>query len=303
VSSHKSLDVVNLASDMKTSESLPSMPLLGLKAEPEDPSSSMNHSDSTGKTCQSPGDQLYSQMTDGNTPSLKTFGDNSFLQRRPSSSTLLSGSDDLFAGLSHGELSNELSSGTPSESVASSQRDGWLVDNEPVDPIASKLSGSSASHPTALSPDQGVCKLCSKLLKERSAWSGHELAVVAVLFCGHAYHANCLDSITAETDRYDPPCPVCTHGELFTTKLFGKLESRVKNNKTLKIMSNSDLDQSSKHQKKSIRPRMGTSSSMKESFSKPFLKRHFSTGSRPPKSDLESKPTRKKGFWPRHWRE
>jgi hypothetical protein len=291
------------ASEIKTSESCLLMPLLGSNAEAEDPSSSINHSDSTGKACQSPEDQLYRQTMDGNTPSLKTFSENSSAERRPSISTLSSGIDDLFAGLSHGESSIELSSHTPSESVVSSQRDGWLVDNELVGSIASKLSVSSASHPTALSPDQGVCKLCLKLLKEQSSWNGHELAVVAVLFCGHAYHANCLDSITAETERYDPPCPVCTHGESGTVKLFGKVESKVKN-KSLKIMSNSDLDRSSKHQNKSMPgPRLGTSYSMKESFSKPFLRRHFSIGSRTSRSVLESETTREKGFWSRHWRE
>ncbi|TVU22541.1 hypothetical protein EJB05_32248 [Eragrostis curvula] len=225
--SYKTPDVVAAASEMKTPESLPSTPSQGPKPEPADPSSSMNHSNSTVKSCPSPGNQPHRQIRDGNVPPLKNFIENSPAER-PSSSTLSSGSHDLFAALSHGESSNGLSTRTPSESVVTSQR-GWLFGNEPVDSIASKLSGSNASHPT-FSPDQGVCKLCSRLLKERSFWNGHELAVVAVLFCGHAYHGNCLDSITEESEKYDPPCPVCTHGESCTAKLFGKLELKIKNN-------------------------------------------------------------------------
>ncbi|KAK3159956.1 hypothetical protein QOZ80_1BG0053320 [Eleusine coracana subsp. coracana] len=299
--SHISLDAVTIASEMKTPESFPSTPPQESKAEPEEPSSSVNHSNLTGKACQTPEHQPYSQITHANALSLENFIENSSAERRPSSSTLSSDSNDLFAALSHCESSNGLSTRTPSESVVTSQRDGWSVDNEPADSVASKLSGSNTSHPT-FSPDQGVCKLCSRLLKERSSWNGHELAVVAVLFCGHAYHANCLDSITAESEKYDPPCPVCTYGESCARELFGKLDSKIKN-KTSKNIATSDLAQSSKNQKKSKGPRLGISSSMKESFSQPFLRRHFSTGSRPPRSVLGSEPTRKKGFWSRRWRE
>ncbi|XP_062207676.1 uncharacterized protein LOC133909315 [Phragmites australis] len=300
--SHKSLDMVTVASDMKTSKSPPSAPSLVSKAKPADPSSSMSHSihmdpNSIRKACWSPGHQLDRQISDGNIPSLKTLSENSSAEIIPSSSMLSACSNDMFSGLSYDESSDGWSTRTPSELVATSQ-------NERVGSIAaSKLPRSNASDPTALSPNQEVCKLCSRLLKERSSWNGHELAVVAVLFCGHAYHANCLDSITAESEKYDPPCPVCTHGETCTAKLFGKLESKIKN-KTSKNMAGSDLDRSSKHQKKSMRePRLGTSSSIKDSFSRPFLRRHFSTGSRPPRSVFGGETTRKKGFWSRHWRE
>ncbi|KAK3163527.1 hypothetical protein QOZ80_1AG0004840 [Eleusine coracana subsp. coracana] len=299
--SHISLDAVTIASEIKTPESFPSTPPQESKAEPEEPSSSVNHSNLTGKACQTPGHQPYSQITHANALSLETFIENSSAERRPSSSMLSSDSNDLFAALSHCESSNGLSTRTPSELVVTSQRDGWSVDNESADSVASKLSGSNTSHPT-FSPDQGVCKLCSRLLKERSSWNGHELVIVAVLFCGHAYHANCLDSITAESEKYDPPCPVCTYGESCARDLFGKLDSKIKN-KTSKNIATNDLAQSSKNQKKSKGPRLGISSSMKESFSQPFLRRHFSTGSRPPRSVLGSEPTRKKVFWSRRWRE
>ncbi|CAO2193060.1 unnamed protein product [Urochloa humidicola] len=306
----KSPGIVTVASNTKTSKS-PSTPALVLKEDSEHPSSSMSNSirmdpNSTRKALQSPDRQLYRQISDGNIPSIKPVSENRSAERRLSSSMLPTCNNDMFAAQSQGETSDGWSARTPSELVAISQGDRWSVDNELFGSIASKgsrYSRSNASHPTALSPDQEVCKLCSRLLKERSSWNGHELAVVAVLFCGHAYHANCLDSITAESEKYDPPCPVCTHGETNTAKLFGKTELKVRN-KTSKNMADNDLDQSSKNQKKIKRePRLVTSSSVKVTFSRPFLRRHFSTGSRPPPPVLGSESTRKKGFWSRNWRE
>ncbi|GFZ14445.1 RING/U-box superfamily protein [Actinidia rufa] len=68
--------------------------------------------------------------------------------------------------------------------------------------------------------------------------STNELVVVAILICGHVYHAECLESMTPEINKYDPACPVCTFGG-----------SRYKG-KGLKLIS---------------------SSSMKSSLGKPFL--------------------------------
>ncbi|RLM93368.1 hypothetical protein C2845_PM08G09150 [Panicum miliaceum] len=302
----KSPSIVTVASDAKTLKSHPSTTTPVLQEDSEGPSSC--HSirmdpNSTRKALQSSGGQLYTQISVGSNPSLKPLGENSSAERRLSNSMLSACSNDMFTGQSQGETSDGWSTRTPSELVAISQGDRWSVDNELFGFITSKGSFSNASHPTALSPDQEVCRLCSRLLKERSSWNGHELAVVAVLFCGHAYHANCLDSITAESEKYDPPCPVCTHGETITAKLFGKTELKVKN-KASKNMADNDLDRSSKHQKKVKRePRLVTSSSMKDTFSRPFLRRQFSTGSRPPTPVLGSEPTRKKGFWSRNWRE
>lgn len=36
-----------------------------------------------------------------------------------------------------------------------------------------------------------------------------EPSVVAVLVCGHLYHARCLEDKTSEEESFDPPCPVC----------------------------------------------------------------------------------------------
>ncbi|KAK1664159.1 hypothetical protein QYE76_052318 [Lolium multiflorum] len=303
----KSLDMVTVASDIKTSKSLPSTPPIVSRADPSSSRCHSLHVDSFSmrKARRSPGHQLCRQISDTKIPSLKSFNESSYVEERPSSSMLSACSNDTFAGGSqHGGSSDGWSTRTFSDLVASSQRDRWSVDSELLGSITSKTARSNDSHATAPSLDQGICKLCLKLLKERSTWSAHELGVVAVLFCGHAYHANCLDSITVESEKFDPPCPVCTHGEKGTAKLFGKLDSKIKSRKSKNLMPDTDIDRSSKHQKKSMRePRLGISSSMKDSFRRPFLRRHFSIGSRPPRSMLGSEPTGKKGFWARHWRE
>lgn len=68
----------------------------------------------------------------------------------------------------------------------------------------------------AASPDPGkmVCEICEKLLRRKpfllgSTLSSTEVSVVAVLGCGHAYHADCLEQKTSFEDRRDPHCPLC----------------------------------------------------------------------------------------------
>ncbi|KQK03727.1 uncharacterized protein LOC100836754 isoform X2 [Brachypodium distachyon] len=302
----KSLDMVSVASDTKTSMSVPSTPPIVSRA---DPSSSTGHSlpmdpDSMRKARRSPGYQLYRQVSDSKIPSLRSLNESSSPEGRPSSSMLSVCSNDLSAAGSHGESSDGWSMRTFSEMVASSRRERWSVDSELLGSASSKMTRSSASNPTTLPPDQEVCKLCLKLLKERTAWNAQDLGVVAVLLCGHVYHAKCLDRVTAEAEKYDPPCPVCTHGEQHTVKLFGKLESKIKNKMPQNVIVDGDQEGSSKLLQKSRRePKLGASSSMKGPFSRPFLKRHFSIGSRPPRLVSESESTGKKGFWARHWRE
>jgi len=302
----KSLDIVSVASDTKTSTPVPSTTS---SVSRTDPSSSRGHSlavdpDSMRKARRSPGYQLYRQVSDSKIPSLRSLNESSSPEGRPSSSMLSVCSNDLSAAGSHGESSDGWSMRTFSEMVASSQRDRRSVDSELLGSVSSKMTRSSASNPTTVSRDQEVCKLCLKLLKERSAWNAQDLDVVAVLLCGHVYHADCLDSLTVEAEKYDPPCPVCVHGEQCTVKLFGKLESKIKNKIPSNVTADRDLDGNSKRQKKSGKePRLGTSSSMKGSFTRPFLRRHFSVGSRPPRLVSESESTRKKGFWARHWME
>uniref|UniRef100_A0A0E0JGN2 RING-type domain-containing protein n=1 Tax=Oryza punctata TaxID=4537 RepID=A0A0E0JGN2_ORYPU len=307
-SSLRSPSAVIVASGIKMSESLPSTPP---QLPSADPSSSRSRSlnvdaNSMRKAHRSPGHQLCRQILDSKVHSFKSFNESYSAEGRPSSSMPSAYSKDLIAGGSQGESSQRWSTCRFSESMASSQRERWSVDSDLFGHVTTNRTRSNASHSTSLAPGQEVCKLCSKQLKERSTWNAHELAIIAVLFCGHSYHANCLDSITAESEKYDPPCPVCTHGEKHFTNLYGKQDLKTKNKVSKSVITDTDIDRSSKHRHKSSsmkEPRLDTSSSMKDSFSRPFLKRHFSIGSRPPRSVLRSGSTGRKGFWKRQWRE
>ncbi|XP_061350870.1 uncharacterized protein LOC133295949 [Gastrolobium bilobum] len=68
----------------------------------------------------------------------------------------------------------------------------------------------------SVSPDvvNMVCGICEKPLRRKlnflgSSLSCCELSVVAVLVCGHVYHADCLEQRTSLEELRDPPCPMC----------------------------------------------------------------------------------------------
>ncbi|KAJ4849947.1 hypothetical protein Tsubulata_004837 [Turnera subulata] len=59
-----------------------------------------------------------------------------------------------------------------------------------------------------------VCGICQKLLRRKPYFLGEtlsagEFSVVAVLVCGHIFHADCLEQRTSLEDIRDPPCPLC----------------------------------------------------------------------------------------------
>ncbi|CAH8313420.1 unnamed protein product [Eruca vesicaria subsp. sativa] len=95
-------------------------------------------------------------------------------------------------------------------------------DSEHLGSSRRKLSNSSSRF--SLSPsvvvDQQTCGVCSKLLTERSSFvATFELSIAAFLACGHVYHAECLETMTTEIDKYDPTCPICTIGEKRVAKV------------------------------------------------------------------------------------
>jgi len=266
---------------------------------------------SSRKARRSPGYQLSRQVSDSRIPSLKSLNESGNCSPDSRQSFVLSVcSNDLSAGGSHGGSSDGWSMRAFTELVAaSSQRERWSLDSENLSALNSKTVGSSPS-----SADLQTCRVCSKLLTEKSPWSAqkivstNELSVAAVLVCGHVYHADCLESITSETDRYDPPCPVCTNGERLMQKLLTKADSKARNKIFRRVAADIDMDGDSAapepHKWGVKSPSMGASSSMKGR--QPFLRRHFSIGSRPPpaRSVSESEASRKKkGFWSRYRRD
>ncbi|WJX95904.1 hypothetical protein P8452_77168 [Trifolium repens] len=68
----------------------------------------------------------------------------------------------------------------------------------------------------SVSPDvvKMTCMICEKPLRRKFNFMGNslscnELAVVAVLVCGHVYHADCLEQRTSLEELRDPTCPMC----------------------------------------------------------------------------------------------
>jgi hypothetical protein len=122
--------------------------------------------------------------------------------------------------------------------------------------------------------------------------------------------------MTADINKYDPACPVCTFGEKQTMKLSKKvlkaemdLKARYK---TLQYQAedsdaeyNIEDDDSVVFDSLKVRatkgkgkgPRIGSTSHGRNSSKKPFLRRHFMFGSKGSGSMLDNHPTKKKGFF------
>lgn len=192
------------------------------------------------------------------------------------------------------------------------RRERWSFDSENSGISRDKVTRSSGRKSRSTSVDLQTCGVCTKLLTERSSWSWssqklistNELAVVAVLTCGHAYHAECLEHMTPETDKYDPACPVCSSGEKRTAEKALKAELDLKARKrSRKRVVDSDLSSDivfDHHKQSGVEERsskMGSSTSMKSSQGKPFLKRHFSFSLKPTRLLSENQSTQRKGFF------
>ncbi|XWS14538.1 hypothetical protein CRYUN_Cryun35bG0018400 [Craigia yunnanensis] len=259
----------------------------------------------------SPGHRLLRQVSDSRILGVKSPNNYSISEGR-SSFVLSTFSNDLTAG-SHGGSSDGWSMRTFSELVASSQRERWSFDSEHLGSGYGKISGSSSRFSYSPSIDMRTCGACSKLLAERSSWSSNEISVVAILVCGHIYHAECLETMAPEADRYDPACPICMVGERQVSKMSGKAlktEAELKA-KHLKLLKNrvidsyvdggcDDFDHQQNAKRDGKAPKLEPSSSRRSSLAKPFLKRHFSIGSKWGRSLSENDSARKKGFWIRY---
>ncbi|XVE49006.1 hypothetical protein DITRI_Ditri01bG0047200 [Diplodiscus trichospermus] len=215
-------------------------------------------------------------------------------------------------GGSRGGSSDGLSMNAFSELMATSRKERWSFDNDTWGFHREKINKSCGRISASPSVDFQTCGVCSKLLSEKSLWSSqkiiinNELSVVAVLTCGHVYHAECLENMTPEIDKYDPACPICTLGEKKTHKLSEKAfkaEMDFKaliNRRSRSRVVDSDIDGDSivfNHLKSSGHEGKASSSSMKSSLGRPFLRKRFSFGSKGSRSSSENHSTRKKGFF------
>ncbi|KAG2705718.1 hypothetical protein I3760_05G069800 [Carya illinoinensis] len=269
----------------------------------------------------SPGHQLSRQVSDSQIPGFKSPDSYSVSEERPDNHSvseerrvLPSWSNESARG-SRGGSSDGWSMHAFNGLMATSRRERWSFDSESFGFNREKLTRSNSRLSTSPSVDLQTCGVCLKLLTEKSSWSSQkiianiELSVVAVLTCGHVYHAECLENFTPEINKYDPSCPVCTFGEKQTLKLSEKalkaeMDLRARNKRLRNRVVDSDLDGDSfvlDRLKNSGRqgkgPVMALSSSMKSTLGKPFSRRHFSFGSKGSKSMSENHSTRKKGFF------
>ncbi|KAK4803793.1 hypothetical protein SAY86_003610 [Trapa natans] len=220
---------------------------------------------------------------------------------------------------SYGGSSDSCSVNASSGALAFSNGKNWSLYG---DSFHEKLSKSSCQVSAYTSSDRQTCWICSKLLTDKSVWNtqkivaNNELSVVAILECGHTYHADCLESMTTEIDKYDPSCPICTFGEKQTAKMSEKalkaeLEMMVKKGKRWRNqVSDIELDinyasldhrKGSRFEEKGLR--LGSSSSTRSSSSKPFLRRHLSFGSKGSRPLSENPSTRKGFFWSKSTKE
>ncbi|KAL3538995.1 hypothetical protein ACH5RR_002361 [Cinchona calisaya] len=302
--------VVSCSSPVKLSPSAPSVSSL-----PTSPFSSQSHPLPANSTpsrwprC-SPGHQLLRQVSDSLIPSIKS--PTLSVSEEASSFVLPGWSHESTRGSYGGSSDNWFTPSFP-DIMTTSHRERWSFDSETLGFTPDKRTRSSGRN-SLLSFDLQSCGICAKLLTEKSLWGSqkiiatNELAVAAVLICGHVYHAECLENMTPDINKYDPACPVCTFGEKQAQKMSEKalraeldLKTRKRSRKRIADSDlNSDLvffdrQKSSGHEGRG--PKMSSSSSMKNSSGRPFLRRHFSFGSKGSRSFLENHSSWKRGFF------
>ncbi|XP_022944232.1 uncharacterized protein LOC111448743 isoform X2 [Cucurbita moschata] len=299
---------VSYKSPAKLSLSLPSTSSLSTSPLSSQSYLPPTNSSLTRCTHQSPGHQLLRQGSDNRIRGLKSPGSYLASEDRP---RLPSWSNESVRD-SHGGSSDCWSVHAFSELMATSHRERWSFDSDSFGFNGEKIARSSSRISTS-SVDLQTCGVCSKLLTEKSSWSSqriianNELSVAAVLTCGHVYHADCLESMTPEIYKYDPACPVCTFGEKHTQKLSEKAlkaemdwKSLYKRSKNCNADSHFEANNPFKnHARLEKGSRMSASSSTRSSSGKPFLKRHFSFGSKGSSRVMSDNhhSTRRKGFF------
>lgn len=298
---------VSCSSPVKLSSSVPSVSSLSTS-----PLSAQSHPLPASSTPsrwprRSPGHRLLRQVSDSLIPGFKSP---TLSVSEDASSFVLPGWSLESTRGSHGGSSDSWSIPTFPDMMTASRRERWSFDSESLGFVRDKVtrsSGRSAGQHLELQ----TCGICAKLLTEKSSWGSqkliaNELAVVAVLICGHVYHAECLENMTPDINKYDPACPVCTFGEKQAFKMSEKALKAELELKTRKRSRNriadSDLsgdlvfDRQKSRGHEGRGPKLSSSSSMKSSLAKPFLRRHFSFGSRGNRS-LESHSSWKRGFF------
>ncbi|CDO97024.1 unnamed protein product [Coffea canephora] len=301
---------VSCPSPVKLSPSAPSVSSLSTS-----PLSSQSHPLPASSTPsrwprRSPGHQLLRQVSDSLVPTIKSP---TLSVSEETSSFMLPGWSHESTRASHGGSSDSWSTPTFPDIMSTSRRERWSFDSETLGFVRDKITRSSGRN-SGYSFDLQSCGICAKLLTEKSSWGSqkiiatNELAVVAVLICGHVYHAECLENMTSDINKYDPACPICTFGEKQAQKMSEKalraefeLKTRKRSrNRIADSDLNSDLvafdrQKSSGHDGRG--PKMSSSSSMKGSLAKPFLRRHFSFGSKGSRSMSENHSSWKRGFF------
>lgn len=190
-------------------------------------------------------------------------------------------------------------------------RSNNLSNAEEYQTLSSENWSTCSYSEVAISPQQSplpsdsqTCMLCSKLLKERCQWD-YDILTVAVLACGHVYHAGCLENVTPKSLIFDPNCPICYNyrkskgkaaanaaaSSSSSSSFSSKSRCKISRRAVVDVNVDGDFaldrnDRSSSSVSKIVKS--------KGSFDGSFLRRHFSFGSR-----VEN-VRKKKGLWARY---